>query len=268
MTRRVRLWGRVAATVAAIVIGQAIACAMAAWPVVLAWFIVQEWLPASAPARAVVYSVLAAPSYVVFALGLMLWSPILCRVTGARTPENVTLRIASFEWPLLRWAQYAAAAHVVRLVAGSLFRGSPVWTYYLRLNGARIGRRVFVNSLSVGDHNLLELGDDVLIGADVHLSGHTVENGLLKTGRVTLGRGVTVGLGSVVDIDVVVGDGCQIGALSLVPKHTRLAARGVYAGVPVKPLAHHDAVARDRRLTAPASPGAIRSGTPRSSPPA
>jgi len=125
------------------------------------------------------------------------------------------------------------ATHIVRMLAGTLFRGSPVWTAYLRLNGARIGRRVYVNTLFISDHNLLELGDDVVIGADVHLSGHTVEGGVVKTARVRLGPNVTVGLGTVVGIDVDIGPNCQIGAMSLVPKHVTLEPDAVYAGVPV-----------------------------------
>jgi acetyltransferase-like isoleucine patch superfamily enzyme len=76
----------------------------------------------------------------------------------------------------------------------------------------------------------------VVVGGDVHLSGHTVENGMLKTAPVKLGRGVTVGVGSVVGIGVEVGDRSQIGALSLVPKFTRLEKDGVYAGTPVRKL--------------------------------
>ena len=67
-----------------------------------------------------------------------------------------------------------AATHIVRVFAGVLFRGSPIWTD-LRLAGARLGRRVYINSLAMADYNLLEFGDDVVIGEDVHVSGHTVE---------------------------------------------------------------------------------------------
>ena len=83
---------------------------------------------------------------------------------------------------------------------------------------------------------MLEFGDGVVIGESVHLSGHTVERGVVKTGYVRLGRGVTVGLGSIVGIGSVAGDGCQIGALSVVPKNSVLDAGGIYVGVPVRRL--------------------------------
>lgn len=80
----------------------------------------------------------------------------------------------------------------------------------------------------------MTFGDGVVIGEDVHLSGHTVEGGVVKTAEVRLGRGVAVGLGSMVGIGVEAGDHCIIGALGVVPKHTRLEARTIYAGVPVR----------------------------------
>ncbi len=146
------------------------------------------------------------------------------------------MKITDVEWPLLDWVRYMVAIHLVRFFAGTLFRGSPIWTAYLRMNGARLGRRVYVNSLAVSDHNLLEFGDDVVIGDDVHISGHTFEHGTVKTGWVRLGHRVTVGLSTVVDIDVTIGPRTQVGALSLVPKHTTLDADAVYVGIPVRRL--------------------------------
>jgi non-ribosomal peptide synthetase-like protein len=227
-----RFW-RFSCTIAAILLVESAVCGLAVLPVVLFWTWFVTSIADGLLARAVAVSLLVVPSYIVFALCLMVASALAARITGARTPPKLDARIADMEWPLMAWVRYMVAGHVVRVFAGTMFRGSPVWTAYLRLNGARIGRRVYVNSLFVSDHNLLEFGDDVVIGADVHLSGHTVERGIVKTGGVRLGPHVTVGLGSVVDIDVDVGARCQIAAMSLVPKHSKLDADAVYAGIPV-----------------------------------
>lgn len=228
-----RVW-RVGCTMAAIVVVETLVCGVAALPVVSSWW----WLAGRSSGHPVldvfVVSVLLVPSYAVFAVGLTLVSSAATWLTGARTPPLAEMRIAEAGWPLMRWARYMAAIHVVRILAGPLLRGTQLWAFYLRMNGARIGRRVFINSLSLGDFNLLEFGDDVVIGAEVHLSGHTVEAGVVKTAPVRLGRHVTIGLGSVVDIGVEVGPDTQVGALSLVPKHTTLEGGGVYAGVPVR----------------------------------
>jgi acetyltransferase-like isoleucine patch superfamily enzyme len=107
---------------------------------------------------------------------------------------------------------------------------------------ARIGRGVH-RLLFVSDHKLLEIGDDVVIGSEVHMSGHTVEAGVVKTAPVRLGREVTIGLGSVIDIGVTVGARSQVGALSLVPKYTTLDADAVYAGIPVRRIDSHPTIA-------------------------
>ena len=120
----------------------------------------------------------------------------------------------TMRWRVLSQCRIAwVVANLVRFFAGTMFRGSPIWTAYLRLNGARLGRRVYVNSLAVSDHNLLEFGDGVVIGGDVHISGHPLERDMVKTGTVCLGRHVTIGLGSVVNIDVDIGSDTQVGAL-------------------------------------------------------
>jgi serine acetyltransferase len=218
-----------------IVAVETLVCGMAMLPAVAIWIGAMWIRPAIVPS-VLVFSVIAIPSYVAFALALMVLSPLATWATGARTAPGLELRIADMDWALLRWARYMVAIHVVRVFAGMLFRGSPLWTAYLRLNGARLGRRVYVNTVFISDHNLLEFGDDVVIGSEVHLSGHTVERGIVKTAPVILGDGVTVGLGSVVEIGVTVGSHCEIGALSFVPKHAMLSGDSVYAGAPVRRL--------------------------------
>jgi acetyltransferase-like isoleucine patch superfamily enzyme len=231
---RAGLYWRVGSTVLSIVLQQTVVFAVALFPIAAVWTYAAPHLDGLP--RVVAVSLLAAPSYVAFAVLLMIVSPLAARLTGSRTPEDAELPLADMSWPLMRWARYAAGNHLVRLVAGSLFRGSPLWSFYLRQNGARIGRRVYVNSLHTNDHNLLDLGDDVVIGGDVHISGHTVEGGVLKTGRVTLARGVTIGLHSVVGIGVDARAGAQVAALSVVPKYARLQAGCAYAGAPARPL--------------------------------
>jgi len=145
------------------------------------------------------------PAYLVFALALMLLSAAATRALGWRAPSRVDVAIAELEWPLLDWMRYLVSIHLVRVFAGTLFRATPLWSFYMRLNGARLGRRVYVNSLSVTDHNLLEFGDDVVIGEGAHVSGHTIEGGRLKTAPVRLGSQVTIGLQSIVGIGVEAG---------------------------------------------------------------
>ena len=187
-------------------------------------------------AQLLTFSAAAVPLYVLFALCLIVTTPLAMRIVGWHTPPDEAMRIADLEWNLLRWARYGASIHVARVLAGSLFRGTPIWTAHLRLGGARLGKGVYVNTLAVSDYNLLEFGDGVVIGDAVHVSGHTVEAGVVKTARVRLGRNVTIGLCSVIEIGADIGADAQVGALSFVPKHTRLPGGVVYVGAPATPV--------------------------------
>lgn len=231
-----RIAFRIAWTLASLIVVETIVCALSAAPVLLAWRLLLAMSLDGGALRFVLISVAIVPSYVAFALTLMIVSPLLLRLLGWHTPPDTEMRIADMDWPLLHWVRYGASLHLVRLITGSLVRGTPLWTFHVRLCGARLGRRVFINSLSVSDYNLIECGNDVVIGGAVQMSGHTVENGIVKTARVRLGDRVTIGIGSVVEIGVEVGTGAQIGALSFVPKHTKLKGDAVYAGAPVMRL--------------------------------
>jgi acetyltransferase-like isoleucine patch superfamily enzyme len=235
---------RITWAITTVVAVQCAVLAVALLPVSIGWMWIAEWTTGSPVLRAIAFSLAFGPSYAVFALVLMAASALSARALGWRAPPNTEMQIAEMGWPLLGWVRYMVAIHVVRIFAGLLLKGSPVWTAYLRLAGARLGRRVYINSLAVSDYNLLEFGDDVVIGADVHIAGHTVERGVVKTAPVRLGRNVLIGVGSVIDIGIEAGDGCHVAALSFVPKHMKLEAGATYAGIPVRRV---DGAASERR---------------------
>lgn len=210
-------------------------------PAILFWQWHFHWnLPVSPWIHTILLSMAFIPAYLMFSVALMALSALATRLMGWRTPADARMPIADAGWPLLDWMRYMISIQMVRVFAGPVFRATPLWAWYMRLNGAKLGRRVFVNSLWVTDHNLLDFGDDVVIGSEVHLSGHTVESGMVKTAKVRLGRGVTVGASAIVGIGVDAGDACQIGALSFVPKFSKLEAGKTYAGIPVHPVEHHE----------------------------
>jgi acetyltransferase-like isoleucine patch superfamily enzyme len=212
-------------------------------PAVTTWTWLITWVPNPAILRPALVAMTFVPAYLVFAIALVGLSALSTRVCGWRTKPNGMWKLRDLEWPLLDWVRYMVSTHIVRVLVGTFFRASPLWTLYMRWNGARMGRGVHINSLSISDHNMLDFGDGVVIGENVHLSGHTVEGGMVKTGPVRLGRFVTVGLGSMVGINVDAGEKCQIGAMSAVLKGTKLDANSVYVGVPVRKVERNDPAA-------------------------
>lgn len=229
--------GRAVWTIVSILVVESVVFGLSVLPAFYFWTWTLTWAIPDFPfLRPAIVATTLVPAYVVFAIAFAWLSAQSTRLFGWRTTPGAALRLRDLEWPLLDWVRYMTSTHVVRVLVGTVFRASPLWTAYMRWNGASIGRGVHVNSLSISDHNMLEFGDGVVIGESVHLSGHTVEGGTVKTGRVRLGRFVTVGLGSMVGINVEAGERCQIGALSAVLKGSTLDADSIYAGVPARKI--------------------------------
>lgn len=229
--------GRVAWTIVSILVVESLVFGLSVLPAFYFWTWTLTWAIPDLPfLRPAIVATTLVPAYLVFAIAMAWLSAQSTRALGWRTSPDGQMKLRDLEWPLMHWVRYMTSTHVVRVLVGTVFRASPLWTAYMRWNGARMGRGVHINSLSISDHNMLEFGDGVVIGESVHLSGHTVERGMVKTGRVQLGRFVTVGLGSMVGINVEAGERCQIGALSVVLKGSTLDADSIYAGVPARKI--------------------------------
>lgn len=227
-------------TLVSIFVVESVLIGFAALPAVAFFRWHLTWPIESFAVKTFVLAMVIVPSYTIFALLLMALSALAMRMLGWRPTAPSEMPIAELGWPLCNWARYQISAHVVSFFAGGLMRATPIWSAYMRWNGARFGRRVWVNSLGVTDHCLLEFGDDVVIGSGVHLSGHTVERGVVRTAPVRIGAGSTIGVNAHVEIGADIGADCQIGSLSMIPKFTVLEGPGTYVGVPARLLERHD----------------------------
>lgn len=133
-----------------------------------------------------------------------------------------------------RWASYNALILMVRYSCMNFLRVTPFLTLFHRFMGMRIGRRVQINTTIIGDSNLIEIGDDSVIGGDVTLVAHAAEDGRLVTAPVTIGSRVTIGLMSVIFPGVTIGDGVTVAANAVVTKGTRIPPGEVWGGVPAR----------------------------------
>ncbi len=100
--------------------------------------------------------------------------------------------------------------------------------------GAQIGRRFFIDhGMGVVIGETTEVGDDVMLYHGVTLGGRTISKGKRHP---TVGDNVTIGAGARVLGPVVLGEGSQIGANSVVVKD--VPSESVATGIPaqVRPL--------------------------------
>lgn len=103
----------------------------------------------------------------------------------------------------------------------------------------RFGRNVFVNhGCTAMDLGGIDIGDDVLIGPNVHLisSGHPVDPAIrrsqITTGPIRIGRGAWIAAGAMILQSVVVGEDAVVAAGAVVTKD--VAPRTLVAGVPAR----------------------------------
>ena len=112
--------------------------------------------------------------------------------------------------------------------------GTPFIAWYLRLLGARIGRRTYIETTDFSEFDLARIGDDAALNADCTVQTHLFEDRIMKTGVVNIGRGCTVGAGSLVLYETQMECGSTLGPLSLLMKGETLPAQTRWAGIPAR----------------------------------
>lgn len=81
----------------------------------------------------------------------------------------------------------------------------------------------------------LTIGDGTVIDEMTFIMCHTVENRTLKFHNVVVGAGVTIGCGSCVLPGCYIGDGANLGDVSLLMKGEMMPPGSVWKGVPAVP---------------------------------
>lgn len=110
--------------------------------------------------------------------------------------------------------------------------GTPYLTAFMRFMGAKIGKRVFINSYDWTETDLIHIGDDTAINWNAPLQGHLFEDRIMKVGAVHIGERVSLGVYSIVLCDAVVKDDVRIGHLSLVMKGETIPSNSYWIGSP------------------------------------
>jgi len=106
----------------------------------------------------------------------------------------------------------------------------------LRLFGARIGRRVYMESTYLTEFDLVDVKDGAVVSRATLLQTHLFEDQVMKMSRVTVGAGCSVGPRSVVLYDAGLATGATLDSLSLVMKGETLPADTRWCGIPARPL--------------------------------
>ncbi|WLT31300.1 Pls/PosA family non-ribosomal peptide synthetase [Geothrix sp. PMB-07] len=116
-----------------------------------------------------------------------------------------------------------------------LLAGTPLVPLYFRLLGARIGRRVCMESTWLTEYDLVDIGDGAQLNSDCTIQTHLFEDRVMKMDRIHLGPGCSVGMDSVVLYGSRLEAGSVLGDLSLVMKGESLPVSTRWEGSPARP---------------------------------
>ncbi|KAI5208003.1 hypothetical protein AUEXF2481DRAFT_43265 [Aureobasidium subglaciale EXF-2481] len=127
------------------------------------------------------------------------------------------------------------ADRLTALANPKLIADSGLYPYFLRAMGAKVGQFCHLGPLQIGPcFDLVEIGDDVVIGGDVLLGVCMVERGRLILKRVVIGNGVSIGSRCAIEGDATIGNGAEIASLSLVPSGMHVPDSHRYHGSPAR----------------------------------
>ena len=145
-------------------------------------------------------------------------------------------RLKAGRYPLwgITYFRWWLADRFCDLAPVGLLTGTPMLNGYLRLLGARVGRDVLMNSISLGAPDLLEVEDGVSIGTGVHIENARVEGGWLVLGPVHLGCEAVADSYAVLENDTALGAGARLGGLSALAAGRRIPDGGNWEGSPAR----------------------------------
>ncbi len=117
----------------------------------------------------------------------------------------------------------------------SVLQGTLLLNQFLRLAGARIGKRTVLGPgfTQLVDPDMLTFGDDATVACQ--FQAHSFEDRVLKIDRLRVGARATVGEQTVVFYGVDIGNHAIVRPNGIVMKREKLAPDGDYCGAPVAP---------------------------------
>jgi non-ribosomal peptide synthetase-like protein len=174
--------------------------------------------------------------YLAFALGCgLIVVALKWIVMGRYRPTTAPL------WSTFVWRTELVTSTYENLAVSNLLeplRGTMWLPAYMRLLGCRIGKRCYMDTTDLTEHDLVDIGDDVALNDFAGLQTHLFEDRVMKVSGVTVGDRATIGSYAIVLYDAEIGADATLGDLSVVMKGESLPAGTSWEGSPAR-LARH-----------------------------
>ena len=177
------------------------------------------------------------PLYYLVFVGLPLFATV-CILKWALIGRYHKIQHPMWTYPV--WISEAVTTYYNALCVPFLlnFMQGTIWLpFFLRLLGAKIGKRVFLDTTDFTEFDMVTIGNETELN---HMSGpqtHLFEDRVMKIGPIVMGNYCSVGSRSIILYDTVIGNDVAIDGLSLVMKGEHLADNTSWTGSPIRPLA-------------------------------
>jgi non-ribosomal peptide synthetase-like protein len=170
----------------------------------------------------------------VIAVGLMV-GVSLCVVMVKNALIGVYKPVIKPLWSPYVWINEAVNGTYESIIAPLLMPllGTPFISVFLRLLGVKIGKHVFVETLLLGEFDLVEIGDYSALNFDVIVQNHLFEDRIFKSSYLKIGNDCSIGNMAVILYDTEMGDGSSIGPLSLLMKGEKIQPLSSWEGIPI-----------------------------------
>ena len=118
-------------------------------------------------------------------------------------------------------------------IAGA-FSGTPFKNIFSRLEGVRMGKKVFDDGVRWTEYSLIEIGDYTNLNFHSTIWPHSLEEGVFKSDYIKIGSGCTLHSGSLTHYGVTMGDHVVLGPASYLMKGEILDPHTRWQGNPAK----------------------------------
>jgi len=179
---------------------------------------------------------------IVVSVGVYLLATVLEFIVAIIGKWLIAGRIKPGRYPLWGFTYYRwwLADRMIEGAPAYMLSGSPLYVWWLRALGAKIGEEVLIGSVTLRAHDLLTIGDGVSIGNAVNLENVRVEKGELLIGTITLERNAHLGSYAVLEGNTTIGESGHLDGQSTLSDGMRLPAGRIWSGSPARDMGEFD----------------------------
>ena len=169
-------------------------------------------------------------------IGVFLLATIFSFLVAIAGKWLIVGRLKAGRYPLwgFTYFRWWLADRLIESAPIYMLGSSPLYIWWLRALGAKVGKEVNIGSLTLRAHDLLSIGNGVSIGNAVNLENARVEHGELVLGNISLADEACIGSYAVLEGNTSVGEYGHVEGLSALSDGMQVPPARVWSGSPAQ----------------------------------